>query len=192
MAYCIHMIGKRLNKAKDWIVAIKCLMVIHRTLREGDPTFREELINYESRGRFLNLTNFKDDSGPAGEALVGPSFRISRIVPRRSQLRIHFLGIEIPEMCIVVERCAGMGTLCVMCVANLLPACDGSPSPGRCSSHASGQYGCPAWDFSAWVRAYALFLEERLECFRILKYDVESEKSSVSEPLACALRGGAG
>lgn len=33
-----------------------------------------------------------------------------------------------------------------------------------------------AWDCSAWVRTYALFLEERLECFRILKYDIESER----------------
>lgn len=43
-------------------------MVIHRTLREGDPTFREELINYSrSRGHLLNLSNFKDDSSPNGE-----------------------------------------------------------------------------------------------------------------------------
>jgi len=33
-----------------------------------------------------------------------------------------------------------------------------------------------AWDYSAWVRAYALFLEERLECSRVLKYDVETER----------------
>lgn len=33
-----------------------------------------------------------------------------------------------------------------------------------------------AWDCSAWVRTYALYLEERLECFRILKYDIESER----------------
>lgn len=33
-----------------------------------------------------------------------------------------------------------------------------------------------AWDCSAWVRTYALFLEERLECFRILRYDVEGER----------------
>ena len=37
-----------------------------------------------------------------------------------------------------------------------------------------------AWDYSAWVRTYALFLEERLECFRVLKYDVESERPTVS------------
>ncbi|CAI5465795.1 unnamed protein product [Closterium sp. Yama58-4] len=100
VAYTIHQIGKRLGKTHNWCVALKCLMVMHRTLREGDPTFREELINYERRGRTLNLSNFKDESGPA------------------------------------------------------------------------------AWDYSAWVRTYALYLEERLECFRTLKYDVEAEKSS--------------
>ncbi|KAL2645400.1 hypothetical protein R1flu_012987 [Riccia fluitans] len=101
VAYCIHALARRIAKTHNWTVALKCMMVIHRTLREGDPTFREELIQYSrSRGHILNLSNFKDDSSPN------------------------------------------------------------------------------AWDYSAWVRTYAHFLEERLECFRILKYDVESEKSS--------------
>ncbi|MCO5601015.1 hypothetical protein L7F22_055131 [Adiantum nelumboides] len=33
-----------------------------------------------------------------------------------------------------------------------------------------------AWDYSAWVRTYALYLEERLECFRLLKYDLDSDR----------------
>ena len=33
-----------------------------------------------------------------------------------------------------------------------------------------------AWDCSTWVRTYGLFLEERLECFRVLKYDIEAER----------------
>ncbi|KAL0410277.1 UNVERIFIED_CONTAM: putative clathrin assembly protein [Sesamum latifolium] len=33
-----------------------------------------------------------------------------------------------------------------------------------------------AWDCSAWIRTYALFLEERLECFRTLNYDIEAER----------------
>lgn len=33
-----------------------------------------------------------------------------------------------------------------------------------------------AWDCSAWVRTYGIFLEERLECFRLLKYDIEAER----------------
>lgn len=47
-------------------VALKTLIVIHRTLREGDPTFREELLNFSQRGRILQLSNFKDDSSPIG------------------------------------------------------------------------------------------------------------------------------
>ncbi|MBA0744657.1 hypothetical protein Gogos_007271, partial [Gossypium gossypioides] len=98
IAYCIHALAKRLSKTRNWIVAIKVLIVIHRTLREGDPTFREELMNYSHRGRILQISNFKDDSSPL------------------------------------------------------------------------------AWDCSAWVRTYALFLEERLECFRVLKFDIETER----------------
>jgi len=74
------------------------LIVIHRTLREGDPTFREELLNYSHRGHILRISNFKDDTSPL------------------------------------------------------------------------------AWDCSAWIRTYALFLEERLECYRVLKYDIEAER----------------
>ncbi|KAK9210358.1 hypothetical protein WN944_002728 [Citrus x changshan-huyou] len=104
VAYCIHALAKRLSKTRNWIVAIKTLIVIHRTLREGDPTFREELLNYSHRGHILQISNFKDDSSPL------------------------------------------------------------------------------AWDCSAWVRTYALFLEERLECFRILRYDIESERLTKSSP----------
>ncbi|KAG4946459.1 hypothetical protein JHK87_042466 [Glycine soja] len=39
------------------------------------------------------------------------------------------------------------------------------------------------WDCSAWVRTYALFLEERLECFRVLKYDIESERLTKASPV---------
>ncbi|CAJ1975853.1 unnamed protein product [Sphenostylis stenocarpa] len=106
VTYCIHKLSKRLSKTRSWIVAIKTLIVIHRTLREGDPTFREELLNYSRRGQILQISNFKDDSSPQ------------------------------------------------------------------------------AWDCSAWVRTYALFLEERLECFRVLKYDIESERLTKPSPTA--------
>lgn len=98
VAYCIHALARRLAKTHNWTVALKTLIVIHRLLREGDPTFREELLAFSLRGRILQLSNFKDDSSPI------------------------------------------------------------------------------AWDCSAWVRTYALFLEERLECFRIIKYDIEGER----------------
>ncbi|CAL9072451.1 unnamed protein product [Musa textilis] len=127
VAYCIYALGRRLSKTHTWMVsmwlknclpsvyttrplgpikvssiqvcissvALKTLIVIHRTLREGDPTFREELLIYSRRGNI-------------------------------------FLHV--------------------------------------------------AWDCSAWVRTYALYLEERLSCFRILKYDIEAERSMKSPP----------
>ncbi|KAL7000925.1 hypothetical protein U1Q18_002078 [Sarracenia purpurea var. burkii] len=98
VAYCIHALSRRLVKTHNWTVALKTLIVLHRALREGDPTFREELLNFQQKGRILQLSSFKDDSSPI------------------------------------------------------------------------------AWDCSAWVRTYSLFLEERLECFRILKYDIEAER----------------
>jgi hypothetical protein len=49
------------------------MMVIHRTLREGDPTFREELLNYaRNKGHVLNLAHFKDDSSPNGTQIFMP------------------------------------------------------------------------------------------------------------------------
>ncbi|KAM7252708.1 hypothetical protein ACFE04_008217 [Oxalis oulophora] len=35
-----------------------------------------------------------------------------------------------------------------------------------------------AWDYSAWICAYAMYLEERLESFRVLKYDVQMDNSN--------------
>lgn len=40
-------------------------MVMHRTLREGDVTFREELLGFErSRRSLFNVDGFRDDKGP--------------------------------------------------------------------------------------------------------------------------------
>ncbi|KAL6911655.1 hypothetical protein ACP4OV_000460 [Aristida adscensionis] len=98
VAYCIRALGRRLSKTRNWAVALKTLIVIHRALREVDPTFRDELISYgRSSSHMLHLSYFKDDSS------------------------------------------------------------------------------AEAWDYSAWVRNYALYLEERLESFRVLKYDVEKD-----------------
>jgi len=77
---------------------VKTLIVIHRLLREGDGTFREDFLTYSYRGNILQIPHFKDDSSPL------------------------------------------------------------------------------AWDCSAWVRTYALYLDERVECFRVLKYDVEADR----------------
>ncbi|KAJ4747998.1 ENTH/ANTH/VHS superfamily protein [Rhynchospora pubera] len=98
IAYCIYALSRRLSKTRNWTVALKSLIVFHRLLREGDPSFKDELLSYSRRGNILQIANFKDDSSAL------------------------------------------------------------------------------AWDCSAWVRTYALFLEERLECYRVLKYDIEAER----------------
>ncbi|KAL7228067.1 hypothetical protein ACSBR1_022858 [Camellia fascicularis] len=104
VAYCIHALAKRLAKTHNWAVALKTLIVVHRAMREVDPTFREELINYSrSRGLILNVSHFRDDSSTN------------------------------------------------------------------------------AWDYSAWVRNYALYLEERQECLHILKYDVQTDHSRTKD-----------
>ncbi|KAI3782290.1 hypothetical protein L2E82_12330 [Cichorium intybus] len=79
-------------------VAVKTLMVFHRILREGDPSFREELLVYSRRRHIFRIQDFRDDS---------------------SQL---------------------------------------------------------AWDCSSWIRTYATFLEERLECYRVVGFDIETER----------------
>ncbi|CAD5181065.1 unnamed protein product [Musa acuminata subsp. malaccensis] len=97
VAYCVHALARRLSKTRNWVVALKSLIVIHRALREGDAPFRDELLHYCHKANILQISYFKDDSSSV------------------------------------------------------------------------------AWDCSAWVRTYSLFLEERLECFRILRYDIEAE-----------------
>ncbi|KAL0333597.1 UNVERIFIED_CONTAM: putative clathrin assembly protein [Sesamum angustifolium] len=109
VGYCIHALSRRLAKTRSWIVAIKTLIVFHRVLREGDPSFREELRHFSRRGNIFQVANFRDDSGPL-----------------------------------------------------------------------DGLYA--AWECSAWVRTYALYLEERLECFRNIYYDIEADKVPKSAP----------
>ncbi|CAM6105579.1 unnamed protein product [Calypogeia fissa] len=85
---CIAGLSKRLSKTKNWIVALKALMVIHRLLRDGDPVFEQEINKAGSYGiRILNMAGFRDDSNSSD-----------------------------------------------------------------------------AWDYSAFVRTYSLFLDERLDC----------------------------
>ncbi|KAK6126556.1 hypothetical protein DH2020_039699 [Rehmannia glutinosa] len=91
----------------EFKVAIKVLIVFHRILREGDPSFREELMHFTRRGHIFEISNFKDDSGPLDS------------------------------------------------------------------------FGA-AWDCSAWIRTYALYLEERVECFRNLNFDIESDRAPKS------------
>ncbi|KAL5729644.1 hypothetical protein ACHQM5_002567 [Ranunculus cassubicifolius] len=60
---CVGTISKRLGKTKDWIVALKALMLVHRLLSDGDPVFQQEILYATRRGtRLLNLSDFRDEA----------------------------------------------------------------------------------------------------------------------------------
>ncbi|XP_024017594.1 LOW QUALITY PROTEIN: putative clathrin assembly protein At2g25430 [Morus notabilis] len=60
---CVAAVSKRLGKTRDWIVALKALMLIHRLLNDGDPLFQEEILYATRRGtRLLNLSDFRDEA----------------------------------------------------------------------------------------------------------------------------------
>ncbi|KAF8404375.1 hypothetical protein HHK36_009258 [Tetracentron sinense] len=60
---CIRTLSKRLNKTRNWRVALKTLMLIHRLIVEGDSAYEQEIFFATSRGtRLLNMSDFRDKS----------------------------------------------------------------------------------------------------------------------------------
>jgi hypothetical protein len=56
-------IAKRIGKTRNWIVALKSLMLILRIFQDGDPYFPKEVLIAMKRGaKVLNISNFRDDS----------------------------------------------------------------------------------------------------------------------------------
>ncbi|KAL6143948.1 hypothetical protein ACLB2K_054643 [Fragaria x ananassa] len=62
-AACAQAIAKRIGKTRNWIVALKSLMLVLRIFQDGDPFFPIEVLHAMKRGaKILNLSNFKDES----------------------------------------------------------------------------------------------------------------------------------
>lgn len=60
---CVATVSRRLGKTRDWIVALKTLMLVHRLLTEGDPVFHHELFHANRRGtRLLSMSGFRDEA----------------------------------------------------------------------------------------------------------------------------------
>lgn len=54
-------ISRRLSKTKNWVVALKSLMLIHRLLVDGDQSYDQEIFFATRRGtRLLNMSDFRD------------------------------------------------------------------------------------------------------------------------------------
>ncbi|KAL7157217.1 hypothetical protein ABFS83_02G062800 [Erythranthe nasuta] len=61
---CVSTIARRLNKTKNWVVALKALMLVQRLLAEGDHAYEQEIFFATRRGtRLLNMSDFRDTSG---------------------------------------------------------------------------------------------------------------------------------
>ncbi|PKA63189.1 Putative clathrin assembly protein [Apostasia shenzhenica] len=60
---CVATVSRRLGKTRDWIVALKTLMLVHRLLADGDPVFQHEILYATRRGtRLLNMSDFRDEA----------------------------------------------------------------------------------------------------------------------------------
>ncbi|KAL8222708.1 hypothetical protein R6Q57_020107 [Mikania cordata] len=61
VASCVNTISQRLNKTRNWIVALKTLMLVRRLLHEGNPKYESEIFFATRRGtRLLNMSDFRD------------------------------------------------------------------------------------------------------------------------------------
>uniref|UniRef100_A0A7N0ZSS0 ENTH domain-containing protein n=1 Tax=Kalanchoe fedtschenkoi TaxID=63787 RepID=A0A7N0ZSS0_KALFE len=64
---CVAAVARRLSKTKDWVVALKSLILVHRLLCEGDPLFQQELMCFTRKGgRVLNMSGFRDEAHSNG------------------------------------------------------------------------------------------------------------------------------
>lgn len=60
---CVNTISRRLSKTRNWVVALKTLMLIQRLLADGDPSYEQEIFFATRRGtRLLNMSDFRDTS----------------------------------------------------------------------------------------------------------------------------------
>ncbi|CAI8599623.1 unnamed protein product [Vicia faba] len=60
---CVSAVSKRLGKTRDWIVALKALILVHRLMNEGTVVFQEEILYATRRGtRLLNMSDFRDEA----------------------------------------------------------------------------------------------------------------------------------
>ncbi|XP_010241546.1 PREDICTED: probable clathrin assembly protein At4g32285 [Nelumbo nucifera] len=60
---CVATVSRRLGKTRDWVVALKALMLVHRLLNEGNPDFQQEILYATRKGtRLLNMSDFRDEA----------------------------------------------------------------------------------------------------------------------------------
>ena len=71
---CVQMMMGRLSKTHSWVVALKCLILIHRCLCEGGFMFQDQISFHReicSGRNCLNMSNFKDKDSPLSWSASG-------------------------------------------------------------------------------------------------------------------------
>lgn len=60
---CVATVSRRLAKTRDWVVALKALMLVHRLLTDGEPAFQHEILYANRKGaRLLCMSHFCDEA----------------------------------------------------------------------------------------------------------------------------------
>ncbi|KAI3770263.1 hypothetical protein L6452_01390 [Arctium lappa] len=63
VASCVNTISRRLNKTRNWVVALKALILIQRLLQDGNPAYEQKIFFATRQGtRLLNMSDFRDMS----------------------------------------------------------------------------------------------------------------------------------
>ncbi|XP_047042890.1 probable clathrin assembly protein At4g32285 [Lolium rigidum] len=68
VAACVASVSRRLARTRDYVVAAKCLALLHRLLADGDPHFRHEIARPARRGGgpvLASLADFRDEAHSA-------------------------------------------------------------------------------------------------------------------------------
>ncbi|KAI5082646.1 hypothetical protein GOP47_0002389 [Adiantum capillus-veneris] len=67
VSHCVSLLMHRLNKTKSWIVALKCLTLIHQALQHGGFIYQDQFLSLNPRSggkNLLNFSRFRDRSSP--------------------------------------------------------------------------------------------------------------------------------
>ncbi|KAF6167175.1 hypothetical protein GIB67_029813 [Kingdonia uniflora] len=87
---CVNSLSKRLSKTKNWTVALKTLILIHRLLLEGDPAYEQEIFFATRRGtRMLNMSDFRDMSQSGSWDFSAFVRTFSRYLDEQLEFRMH-------------------------------------------------------------------------------------------------------
>jgi len=142
--FVIYKLSKRLNNP-SWVISLKALMVFHRLMRECDPSFQEQVGGC---------------AGRAGGGGVAVPLYVCALMPRA-----HAVSCRTPAL--IINQPTTPTPPLLSSSNQLVRFCDRT---GRhrmlCLDRYADHTSKETWDYSACIRAYGVYLDERLDAFR--------------------------